>query len=139
MPDCQFVVLDGNGRACRVCGFVIHSPHPAERIYRRCRDLPVPDPRPPTPVTQRPITTEAPDTIVPIHLAADVAAYCRSGQAARTAAEIERLLAACRCCELFTGNNCRAMDTSCCHRRDWIWALVGFGTAPRDCPRKKWG
>jgi hypothetical protein len=120
MSHCQFVALDGDRRACRICGFALRSRHAPQQIHRRC---PQGDPGP----------EKQPES-----LAAEVAAYCSSGQAGRSAAQIERRLAACRPCELFTGNNCRAMDVSCCRSRDWIWALVGFGAAPKDCPRGNW-
>jgi hypothetical protein len=71
-------------------------------------------------------------------LAAEIAAYRDSGQAAATGGEIQRRLAICRQCPAFTGANCRQLDLGCSHRRDWIWALVGFGRSPKTCPEGRW-
>jgi hypothetical protein len=117
---CRFRTIALGTHRCEVCGFTLKSKHPPERIHRRCLRA-----------GQMPFAGNE-------QLGDELTRYVRSGQATRPDAEIQRCLAVCRACELFTGNNCRAMDSSCAHRRDWIWALVGFGSAPKTCPRGLW-
>lgn len=125
---CNFEQLGRNDHGyslrCRVCGFNLFSPSPAESTYAPCGEIEQPEP-----LKMPSLAARA------LHFAEAVAKHAADGFAKRSQDEVETLLAICRECPAFDGSHC----TDCgCNCNDKGTFLNKLAWRSEHCPRGKW-